>query len=205
MNEVRIIKEMGEAYIASLKNLDVIHPRLLVLFSGAPGVGKTTIARKIESEFRGLRLENDAIRRMLKQDYPEMELEDISHLTYVIMQNSWDWLIENSVNGLFIIDAGIDRRYSLAEELARKHGFDSVLLAFEISDEEHEKRIRVRGAHPFASLDRILSFAQQRRQEQRDFLSQHVPDMIITHSTTNEQIFEIIKHHLLTRITPQRV
>lgn len=205
MNDPRIIKEVGEAYIASLKNLDVAHPRLLVLFSGAPGVGKTTIAQKIESEFRGLRLENDAIRRMLKQDYPDMMLEDISRLTYVIMQNSWDWLVDNSDNGLFVIDASIDRRYAQVEEFAREYGFKTVLLAFEITDQDHEQRIRNRGEHPFASLDRILSFAQQRRQEQKDFLSHHAPDMVITRSTTDEQIFEIIKQHLLTRITPQRV
>lgn len=196
MSDKELLQQVDSEYLSAIKNLDGVNPRLLIMFSGPPGSGKTTIAKAIEEEFGAIRLASDDVRRIIHARYPNMELSEINRLVLIYMNEVLPKVEAMTRNGLWIADASVDRNYLPVKDFADRYGFKTLVLAIQISDDEHEKRIHERGAHPFASLQKIVSLAEQRRNEQIMFLAHHKPDFIVTASTANEEVFANIRKRL---------
>lgn len=196
MPKDQVVKEIENEYFDSLVNMSVGNPRLMVLFSGPPGSGKSVLAKLIEKEFSAIRLENDAIRSLVHAHYPKMSLDEKAEITLKCMYKCWDRLLTKSSNGLWVIDASIDRKYQTASNFAQQNNFRELIIALSLTEEEHQKRIIGRGSHPFASLDVILDHMNQRRTEQDLFLKDHNPDLVVHARTPNEDVIKMVRDKL---------
>ena len=61
MNDVLFTK-IYQQHIKQLKNVFCVNKKLLVCFSGVPGSGKTTLAKKLERKYKGVRINTDDLR-----------------------------------------------------------------------------------------------------------------------------------------------
>jgi predicted kinase len=174
-----IFAKLDKLHVPTLDNLDIEHPRLMVLFSGPPGSGKSTLAKAISSELSGVRLENDAVRILLAANYPELTFDERGKLTYLYGTHLYGNLIKHVKNGLWIIDSSVDRRYEEITEFAHKHQLAVYLIALDIPEGVHRSRIIQGGGRTFSSLANYLRYMPQRRQEQAAFLASHKPDITL--------------------------
>jgi len=150
--------EIFQTHMQSLKNLDKKNPKVLILFSGTPGSGKTTISHSLEKSFNAIRISSDDVRDMLFKAGVSVSRVD-EYIEYCLQE-----LKSVSVNRTIIIDRSSDRRYSDYTRFAKDQGFATFLIRIIAPREIIEKRLRKRGK----DADRFLgdldsAFADYRR------------------------------------------
>lgn len=140
-----IIKQVHPLYIKKLKNLHTYNKKLLILFSGVPGSGKTFVAKKIEEEFKAIRINADTIRGIFRKSilpkYPQIKgnfNEIVIDYTFYLM----DHIPQN--NGLIIIDSSIDRKYKRVFKWAKNNGYKYFIIRLIIPRDTIIERIRLR-------------------------------------------------------------
>jgi predicted kinase len=134
----------------------------LVLFCGLPGSGKTTLAKKLASEYRAIRLNTDEWMADLGFDPNEEELHNkmqarLWELAKEMLQTGHDVILEN---GLWTKKERDDKRRD-----AKQLGVETELHYLNVPLSELIKRLETRnkvGAHGHAAvtLEEILLFAK---------------------------------------------
>ncbi len=154
-----VYEEIYKEHKMFLKNLNQKNKKLIVVFSGISGSGKTYIAKIIEEKLKAVRINNDSIRDIIQKkilpttDLTPQEAQEIM-LGYV------EYLVNRlpQTNGLLILDSSIDRKYDLVSRIAKEKGYPLFVVALNIPRKEVEKRIVERNgddAAPFLkNLDR---------------------------------------------------
>lgn len=100
-------REFFKSSIISMKN-----PKILVVFAGGNAVGKSTLSAKIAKELRGLRFNNDDIRRAIVRKFPELaRTQRVNQLLWQYSMDMYDRLESMTSNGLIIRDAIITGSY----------------------------------------------------------------------------------------------
>ena len=74
------LEEIYHNHIKTLPNLSTSNGNFMIAFSGTPGCGKTTIAKIIENQFGALRINNDDIRNIIRNIFPNSENKEINTL-----------------------------------------------------------------------------------------------------------------------------
>ena len=119
----------------------VVQPKkLMIVFSGTPGMGKTTIATQLEEKFQAIRISSDNVRAIM--------IENGSR--------NWTWLEDyllwslkqvalHSPNKLIILDRSIDRPYPTYIQFAKTFGYELFLIRIQVDKGLLKKRIKERG------------------------------------------------------------
>jgi len=191
-----LLREIDELYRPIINNLEVEHQKVLVLFSGPPSSGKSTVAKQIEKHFKAIRLENDQIRNIATKLFPIATADWKSELTYKYMSGLRDSLLNETRNGLWIIDASIDVNYKFLYDFAKKHHFIVVLLAMEIPEPLRREWIIKTGDRAFATTERYLEVMDIRKKQHDTFLLNHTPDMFLGTDYRIEDVFDLISTKL---------
>ncbi|MCB1114108.1 MAG: hypothetical protein KDK62_05065 [Chlamydiia bacterium] len=135
--------------LPSLNHLDVENPPIMVLFSGTPGMGKSTVAKELESVFKGIRFSTDETRIMFREEGVEFShLPDYSE--YVLRR-----LNAVSPNRFIILDRSTDRSFDRLEAFMQELETPYFLIRMIVPREIVEERILSRGINPEGNL-RIL-------------------------------------------------
>lgn len=128
-----------------LKNFEKENKPGLILFSGTPGMGKTWLAKKLESQLLALRISSDEIRGLLrnhnfnpdKRD-PSTKLRKLdTYLRYCLIQ-----LETLSPNKLYILDMSIDRTYENILAMTHEKHIPFFIIRLILPREEVEKRLK---------------------------------------------------------------
>lgn len=77
MHSQDILNKIFSFHIERLKNLEETNPKILILFSGTTGSGKSFLAKKIEEEFKGIRVNNDDVRNIIRDKIRPEELKNL--------------------------------------------------------------------------------------------------------------------------------
>ncbi|MBP7837464.1 AAA family ATPase [Candidatus Saccharibacteria bacterium] len=194
-----VLKVIDERYRATLQNLNVSNPRVMILFSGPPGSGKSTVAKAVTERFKAVRLENDVVRIIATELSPEWSLQQKADLCCAYMEKLRSKLISTVPNGLLVVDASIDRQYQEIFNFTKQNSFKTILLAMQIPEAMHREWITNAGNMPYASLEHRLATMRTRRQEQDRFLKHHNPDMVLTPGYKIDDVFRLIDPYLLER------
>ena len=179
MNQA-LFQKIDAIYRPSILNVDVVQPkRLMVLLSGPSSSGKTTLAKQLEEHFLAIRLENDAVRRIVKVLYPKKSAGQVSALMHAYMRRLRIELVDYIKNCCWIIDASVDRGYGMYADFAQSFGFTTFLVAMVIPEDIHLDWVTSKGAYPWGSLEKAKQLMTEYRADQDAFLAIQEPDLVL--------------------------
>jgi len=122
-------------YLSQLKNLDTANKKALIVFSGIPGSGKTTVAKYLVTSFNAVHVCNDDLRTICaKQNVPYS-----TDLTIELLN-----LLIQIKNGFIILDASIDRKYDDVKEWAIKNKYKLIIISINCPLEILRQRLGTR-------------------------------------------------------------
>lgn len=139
-----------DRHLKTLSYLDESNPKIIVLFSGTPGMGKTEIAKKLEEQLHGIRISSDEVRYIMKKDKIKDEKLLNDYLLWSLKRLSKD-----TPNHLFIMDRSIDRTYDHYVNFAKNFGYELFLVRINVDKNVVEERIKQRGANVNTLLYRL--------------------------------------------------
>ena len=125
-----------------LRNKSKINKKIIIAFSGVPGSGKTTIAKKLEQKYKGVRINNDKLGQIINNLVKKYQKDLIGDTRIYLEEYLQNLLMEyNYKNGLIILDSGIDRRYKQIKKIAALKGYELFIIRIKTTRENLEKRI----------------------------------------------------------------
>lgn len=161
------------------------NPKVVVLFSGGNGVGKSTLARYLQHEFKALVIENDAIRTVLL-DYEPGLINDRERLGNVMWNYTTDLypsLASRTPNGLVVRDAVVDWSFEKIIPMFQQAGYELFIVRFELSREKRIELLQARGGKQWISLENFIEMMDLHDMHAARFLSQYTPDVVLTDET----------------------
>ncbi len=172
-----ILKEIYQKHLSQLKHLDVPHKKLVICFSGIPSSGKTTLARKIEKRYRGVKITNDEVRKIIRE---VMEKRKIKRNEERNQKNLHDYLAYflrsyDEKNKLIILDSGIDRIWKEEKKWFEEFGYSFFIIRMDISLKEIHRRLQEREMKmPERNFERLeqwkKEYAKAKREIKADFI-----------------------------------
>lgn len=139
------------------------------------GSGKTFISKILEERYRGLRISNDDIRKIIDKVIRKSSLKEDKR---AILEEYLFYMLEryNHSNGLIILDSSVDRLYKKISLAGFAAGFDLFIINIKVPRNFVEKRILSRnkmGAEDyFKEMDRWF-------REHEDFEKKAIIDITI--------------------------
>ena len=137
--DIAFFKEMADRYVHELPFQEKENPPILIMFSGTPAMGKTTLAKELQQELQAIRISRDEIRKLLREK--NLDLTYLDAITALILYES----LKDIPNRTVILDCSVDRKYDYCVEMAKDLGYRSYLIRLELSKEETKRRIIARG------------------------------------------------------------
>lgn len=139
--------EVFERHRESMRHLNVNHPRLFIMFSATPCMGKTTLAKSIEKKFKAIRISSDESRVLLSEfginpneRDPETDLIMVErYLEYCINQVN-----SRFANHMIVFDKSVDRTCARYSALMQALDYDLYLIRLYVKKDEIVRRLHVR-------------------------------------------------------------
>ncbi len=136
-----LFNKIYKIHFKKLKNLNVLHKKLIICFSGIAGSGKTYIAKILEEKYKGVRIRTDDIREIVGRLMKKFKLnaEDKDPIVYGYV----GWLLKNNKfkNKLIILDKGIDREYKEIFKFSKEKGYKLFIIRLVASRKVLDKRV----------------------------------------------------------------
>ena len=178
---------LDEHFLVSLQNREVMNPKLLVVFSGGNGVGKSSLARKIESELFAAVLENDEVKVHLLQYNPQIPRDDLQRLTWQYTIDLYKRISKEIPNGLIVRDGIIDWYYDRILPIFKAQGYDLFVIGYDISEQKSVELIRARGDKPTVTAEHLISLLKEHKAHQLRFRKIYKPDILLNDDTIFDQ------------------
>ena len=126
-----------------LSNLDVAHPKVMICMAGAPGSGKSHLAGYLSERYQGIVLSNDRVRRIIEGLNPNLSVAQTQPIVQDYLAYFLD-KIQDSPNGLLILDSAIDRKYQKVFEEADRRGYKKLVIDFDVPKADLGAAIRAK-------------------------------------------------------------
>jgi predicted kinase len=160
----QINQELAEAYLETLSGRDIPHRRVYIIFSGVPGSGKTTLAKKLARDLQAIYIRHDDIRHIARERGYDVQKITISSVSRIVI----DTVLKNDENGLIILDASLDRTWLLFFDHAKQQQAQPIVIRLNVPREIIEARIEARHAHDFGKVENIDTFFEQFENSKRE-------------------------------------
>jgi len=169
-------QKIFENHLKYLKYLDEVNKPAIILFSGTQAMGKSFLARKIEDEFRGLRISNNVIRSYMVEFGLEVTRENVSKYSEYFFSKIGKY----TKNSLIILDSSVCRKYEKIKKMFASKGIkESFLIRIDLDYEEARRRLHERND---ASM--VLPYFDNYIQQHREFGQKHANDIDVTLTET---------------------
>lgn len=117
--------------------------KVMIAFLGIPCSGKTTLAKALEKELKGLRISKDEIVNEFMKIHPDISKSVISGQINQNWNNIFT-LIQQYPNQLLILDTSLDRKYKKVLEILVNHNYKAIIINLEIDRELVLERLKQR-------------------------------------------------------------
>lgn len=176
-------EKIFQKQIGSLNYLDVENPPLILLFSGTPGMGKTTLSQEVEHTFQAVRIAIDDTRLFFRAE----------GLDYTYLEPYLFWLFDKVYteypNHFLIFDLIVHPFYEKVMDFASKHSAPTFLTRLVVPREIVEARIVSRGNKPEITLLRL----DKNWEEYENFGMTHTFDLVFDNSEENASAAPLIE------------
>lgn len=171
-------------YFAKLANIEESNPKLLVVFAGGNAVGKSTLSERISEELKGLRLENDGVKRVLLKAYPELAMTDKLHnLTWQYTMDLYKRLDDLSPNGLIVRDGIITWYFDRILPIFIERGYKIFVVGYDLSDDKMAELIDSRGDTPTSTAKRFRGLIADQKIHLKRFFEHYNADIMLKDAT----------------------
>lgn len=148
---INLYHKIYSEHLKTLSHLDQKNRPLLILFSGTPAMGKSTVAKILKKKLSGIRIVSDDIRILFRDsNINPQHFVDETNRTY--LETYFPFLLanlcESTENHLFIFDMSCDRLFDKFKALANKHNIPIFTIRLDLSLEETKNRIISRDIEP---------------------------------------------------------
>jgi predicted kinase len=147
-DEKILFSKIFSSHLKTLKNLNKENPPCLILFSAAPGMGKTTLAKFLEKQLSAIRISSDEIRILLKENEIDPKTFDEKNILEKYFGFLHEKLKNISKNKLMIFDANVDRIFPKISNFAKQNNYKTLTIRLTLPPEEAKKRIISREKNP---------------------------------------------------------
>lgn len=166
-------------------------PKRVILFSGVPGSGKSTIARAIERDLQAVRVSNDEIRDCIVAAAPTIQPVMRERNKFEIGTEVMARLARET-SGLIVVDASCDRGFDEYNGWAKRNGYHVMLLRMEVPRDVIEQRMRKGDAQKHRNASRSLDLLDTWWEQWETFGRRHTPDLIIRPETSIEEVLRTV-------------
>lgn len=157
MQTALLNQRFANEYLATLKNRDVPHERVYVIFSGVPGSGKTTLAVRLAKDLKAQYIRHDDIRHIIRKSGFSVSDFTIAHISTIVI----DTILLQDKNKFIVIDASLDRSWPRFFEHAQEQHAKPIVIRLDIPRSIVEERVRARNKDDFGSVARLDDFFEQ--------------------------------------------
>jgi predicted kinase len=147
-DEKILFSKIFSSHLKTLKNLNKENPPCLILFSAAPGMGKTTLAKFLEKQLSAIRISSDEIRILLKENEIDPKTFDEKNILEKYFGFLHEKLKNISKNKLIIFDANVDRIFPKISNFAKQNNYKTLTIRLTLPPEEAKKRLISREKNP---------------------------------------------------------
>jgi predicted kinase len=140
MQTAELNQRFANEYLSTLRNRDVPHGRIYIIFSGVPGSGKTTLAKHLADDLKAQYIRHDDIRELIRRDGFNVADFTISHISAIVI----DTILEKDANKFIVIDASLDRSWPRFFEHASQQQARPIVIRLNVSKDTIQKRIAQR-------------------------------------------------------------
>ncbi len=186
------MNETAAKYLSHIGDLNHHNPKLLVCFAGVPGSGKTTLAKKLQSHFQGLRINSDEIRDILHAEESETGITEVNPYVQPVIAELFKHF-PTSANGIVILDASVDRTYETYKGRAEAENYALFLINLELDENAIEQRIRARNGD---GAEDYLRRMQGWQADHQKLLNSATPDFTWHESSSWEKLIDAINNKL---------
>lgn len=178
---------LDKEFFEKLDNINVVNPKVLVVFAGGNAVGKSTLSAKIAKELRGLRFNNDDIRRAIVRKFPELaHTQRVNELLWQYSVDMHNRLESMTSNGLIIRDAIITGSYEKILPKFEARGYRLFVIGYNLSDEKLRQLIIDRGDTDIVTVQNMLNQLEFHKQNRQRFFREYHADIMLD----DESVFE---------------
>ncbi len=162
-----ITKRLAMEYLATLKNRNVPHKKVFLSFSGVPGSGKTTLAKRLRDDLGAQYVRHDDIRALARRNGYDLEKIVIAEVSKIAV----DEMLHNDPNKFMILDAGLDRSWHVYFDSVKAHDALPIVIRLDVPKDVVIERIKARDEEDFGKfdLDAITTFYEQFENAKRHF------------------------------------
>jgi predicted kinase len=199
----QFFEEIEDKLKEEVQNLDQTHPKLMILFSGIPGSGKSFYAKAAEEEFRGVRISSERV-RILLQEHIKPKYHYSTDWQEDFVANFLRYFIEKNcqINGLVILDKSIDRKFQETTSWAKNRGWKWLTIQIEASPEKLVERLKQKETYPKSEhlLDPkgYLENLPRWEKDHQNFISQNKTDLTIDNNREPQlqEVFDLIRSRI---------
>lgn len=177
-----------------LSNLDVAHPKVMICLAGAPGSGKSHLAGYLGEKLNGVVLSNDRVRRIVEDLDPSLSVAQMQPAVQGYLDYFLD-KIQDSPNGLLILDSAIDRKYQKVFEEADRRGYKKLVIDFDVPKVDLEKAIRAEKPNP----EDFLVHLDQWLAEHEEFKKNVTADIVLNQDSSYDEVDKRVKELIKER------
>lgn len=100
---------IADEYMGLLNDRTIVNPKYMITFSGVPGSGKTTLARRLASDLKAQYVHHDTMREIIaKHGYNVVGLA-IAPISKIVVNR----ILHGDNNKLLILDSSLDRTWQM--------------------------------------------------------------------------------------------
>jgi len=137
-NNNEIFEKIDKEFIPQLQNTDIENKPFVIAFSGIPGSGKTTIAKRLQERYNAVGIRSDDLRTTLSNlniKMGEGAEKILNDYTFHLLETP------HLENKLIILDSSIDRISKRFFEVCNSNNLEYFIIRINLSGEEAILRI----------------------------------------------------------------
>jgi len=177
-----IIDSLDESYWETLDHIDCENQKkVLICFSGASGVGKSSLAEVLSAELSAIRIENDGIKEVLLELY-NLESVDEEYRRYVwqYSMHLYRSIDKRTPNGVIVRDGMIDYYHDQIFPIFEEKGYQIIIIGFDLSHDFIESKIKERGDKEWVSAEKLVEILPMQIEMIAKFREMHEPNYLVT-------------------------